>query len=500
MLPHEEEALVQLLAEILAAGSVSRDTMLSTMTLVISEAYAAGLKTLDTAIDVDPHLTENSIARAAKSMSARTGQIWDQMDQQISDTILSAIKSGKSYDDTMDEVTRLITSDWGETVDFDNVGNTNMVVRVNPDGSMKWEKHEVRRKSHFSTDAYADNISRTVVHESWNAAHHDQQQSIGLTAWVYHAVNDAATRPTHLALHGKVIQYGSAEDEMARAVMQEPNCRCRAGPYWDDPEFDTAPEVYDRQAVRAAKESRETVADDSDDAAFLDITITTRKPFIDAVNHAELRQMMSAKWRNDIHVAQDFEETELETMKTTLSAIDRVARDFSGSRENIGLIMHKSIPGAFAYCQHSVGYKKVPRSPVVGISFPGNYYYSGNTTSLISELTLNKNAKWLVSSEVGATAAHEFGHAIEVALAYRAGKSLTSHASQLISRAAKNLLGRPATPTEKKELRRAISKYAATKPPETVAESIADVYYNGVNAAPLSKEIVALLRAEWKLS
>ena len=500
MRKEEENAITQMLAEILAAGETSRAATIEALTRVIEASYAAGLRTMDTAIDVDPLISESSIATAARSMSARTGQIWDQMEQEISDTILGAIKSGKSYDDTMDDVIGTITGNWGETVDFDNVGNIQRRVQVNPDGSMQWANHEITRPAHFSVDAYADNISRTVVHESWNAAHHDQQKSIGLRAWVYHAVNDAATRLTHLALHGKVIRYGSADDDMAQAVMKEPNCRCRAGPYWDDPEFDTDPEVYDRQAVKAAEKAREKIEDGSTEAAFLDATIVTRKPFADAGSHEELRQMMAAKWRPDIQIAHDFGETDLGAMKTSLSAIDRVARDFPDSRENIGIIMHENHGGALAFCRYHLGRGKVPKSPVVGLSFPAKYYYAGNTKSLTSELAHCKKVGWLAIGDIGSTAAHEFGHALEVVLAYRAGKSLSTHASGMITRATTNILGRAATATEKKEMREAISKYAAAKPPETVAESVADVYYNGADAAPLSKEIVALLRAEWNLS
>lgn len=498
MLPDEEDWLIQILAEMLADSTITRDSAVLAMTQIIRDAYSAGLRTLDTAIDVDPLLTQTSINTAAKSMSARTGQIWDQMDQQISDTLLAAIKSGKSYDDTMAAVNQLLTGSWGETVDFDNVGNTRHRVKVLPDGTMQWEEHKITRKAHFATDAYADNISRTVVHESWNAAHHDQQRSIGLTKWVYHAVNDAATRPEHLALHGKVIRYDSPEDAMAQAVMEEPNCRCRAGPYWDDPEFDTDPDIYDRQTVRAAEKARDEVEDDSEQAAYMDRVIQTHKPIRDAADHAEIRGLLAAKWGDDILIADTFEKTNLDTIKESLSGINTVSRDFPTSPSAINHMINENSKGSVpAFTRPTLGAENVPISPKSEISFCGTYYYNGNRKEFEKALSSAKNGGLIASADIAAVGTHEFGHAIEVALAYRAGRSVTSHAISTINRATKNLLGRAATEKEKDAMRAAISRYAASDPRETIAEAFADVYHNKSAAQPLSTEIVNLIRAEW---
>lgn len=59
----------------------------------------------------------------------------------------------------------------------------------------------------------ADNIFRTNIQTAYNVGHYEQMSSPGVVAlrpyWQYDAVNDAHTRPSHLAMDGKVFPADS---------------------------------------------------------------------------------------------------------------------------------------------------------------------------------------------------------------------------------------------------------------------------------------------------
>lgn len=273
----DKQRLLDKLAAIMAESSLTQDEVIAQMSDVIRKAYNVGLQTGLPLVAIDPLVTADSIQTAIDSMAARVGYIWSQMDDQLIDTIKGGIKSGLPYEDVVSSVDDLIRSGWGDTVTFDNTGNIIKRVNISPDGSMHWEDHEISRGVTLNTETYATTLSQTVVHESWNKARDDQYDRLGISSWVYSAVGDGATRPRHLALHGTVIARGSPEEAMANDVMSEDRCRCVKIPYWNDPEYDTPPETFERQKIAAAKQIRNNIPDDSKDAAFLDEIISGRK-------------------------------------------------------------------------------------------------------------------------------------------------------------------------------------------------------------------------------
>lgn len=104
---------------------------------------------------------------------------------------------------------------------------------------------------------------------------------------------------------------------------------------------------------------------------------------------------------------------------------------------------------------------------------------------------------------VSSVLAHETGHAIETYLTakkYGGGwKAFQMRVARVLStdvvtRAAQNLQSKGETKTLK-ELTRDVSKYATYNMSETLAECVGDVYANGSNAKPLSKEVWRMLKA-----
>ncbi len=308
----EKQELLEKLADTLDASDATRQDAIDQMSSIIREAYGVGLQMGLPMVAVDPLVTEQSIQQAISSMSSRVGYIWDSMDEQIIDTITQGIKAGKSYDGVAADLDDLIRGDWGDKVPFDNTGNVIRRVRVTPDGQMFWEDHTITRGTTIKTEVYAENLSKTVVHESWNKARDDQYDRIGLEKFAYSAVGDGATRLTHLAMHGKVIVRGSVEEQMAESLMAEYNCRCIKIPYWDDPELDTDPQKWEDEKIKAAKAIRKDIPDNTPDADFLDEIISGEKPtqineaeFLKTVINDEKKELVGKKVEHAIVYGSD---------------------------------------------------------------------------------------------------------------------------------------------------------------------------------------------------
>lgn len=118
---------------------------------------------------------------------------------------------------------------------------------------------------------------------------------------------------------------------------------------------------------------------------------------------------------------------------------------------------------------------------------------------------------WIKNASVGSVGVHETGHAVEQVLIdlnksyeYDFQKTLAwsdgSEAKAIVKQAVKNIKKTPYGKGKNKvELERAISEYAATDESEAMAESFGDVFANGDNANPLSKEIKKLVVEKYKL-
>jgi SPP1 gp7 family putative phage head morphogenesis protein len=122
---------------------------------------------------------------------------------------------------------------------------------------MRLAQKEITRNVTISTDAYADMLSRTATKKAYAIGHIEGYKHAGMTKWRYSSVADERTRPTHLALHGKILVIGSQEEALALKVLGEPNCRCRPVPFFDDEEMDTPKEAFDTERERWSKQAYE---------------------------------------------------------------------------------------------------------------------------------------------------------------------------------------------------------------------------------------------------
>ena len=88
-----------------------------------------------------------------------------------------------------------------------------------------------------------------------------------------------------------------------------------------------------------------------------------------------------------------------------------------------------------------------------------------------------------------AVAAHEFGHAINDAVARKLGLTLDKAADQIVAEARRATSHRGVVQMAAK-----ISTYATASNAEAIAEAVSDVYCNGARAAAESRAIVAVLK------
>lgn len=499
MNPLDEERLKAKLTEIMRTSSLTREAAINAVTETIISSYRVGLQMGIPGLQVDPLLTESSINAAVESMSRRTGQIWDQMDAAIINTITQGIKEGKSYDGVTADVDDLIRNGFGEKVHFDNRGKTVRDVKISPDGSMEWHEHTIKQPKTMTTEDYADDIARTVVHESWNDAKDDQFKSLDIPGWIYTAVLDGATRPTHLALHGKVIKYGTEDEKMAIKVQSDYRCRCTRIPWYDDPDFDDDPAKYEKQKQDAAQKAREDLDDDSAAADFLDALLGDNKvvadpveSFLDAESMQAIKATIKTKWNKRIKFGGGFNKMDLQTAKESFNALDEVINDFEGVAKDLS---------KFGVQQHSHAFATTTlyyRTEKSEINLCKDWYYPDRIAIYQDAFDHCVETHYHPKGTLSSVAVHEMGHAVTNTLAMGVSKEPETYSRELVMAAAKSLLEHKPTYREVKKLRLTISGYAAEDEYcETIAESFADYYANRDKAAPFSLEIMKHIKQRW---
>jgi len=161
----------------------------------------------------------------------------------LTDVIEEGIKNNLSYWQIKQQLQEKLKT-FGDRIPFQRAGKYREVVEVSPTGKLRLVRKKIKRNITISTEKYAD-------------MHIEGYKAGGIRKWRYSAVADERTRPHHLALHGKIFEVGSQDEQLALKVMGEPNCRCRPIPFFDDPKLDTPSEVYEREKQEWAKQTYE---------------------------------------------------------------------------------------------------------------------------------------------------------------------------------------------------------------------------------------------------
>jgi SPP1 gp7 family putative phage head morphogenesis protein len=173
----------------------------------------------------------------------------------LTDVIEDGIKNNLTYTQIKQQLQEKLKT-FGDRIPFRRAGQYREIVQVSPySGKLKLVKKKIKRNVTIKTEAYANMLARTATKKAYALGHIEGYKQAGIRKWRYTAVADERTRPEHLALHGKIFEVGSEEEQLALKVMGEPNCRCRPIPFFDDPKYDTPAEVYEREKKEWAKQA-----------------------------------------------------------------------------------------------------------------------------------------------------------------------------------------------------------------------------------------------------
>ena len=193
-------------------------------------------------------ITANQIAGLTDALTADVFGIID-----------SGLSHNVRYEKVAEDVSRYLEStEYGNLLHFNNVGNTYEAVRISPDGKLSLETKVIRRRMTLSVRAYVATLAHTAVKGVTSAAQIETYKVNNCAGWVYNCVSDERSRPTHIALHGRHFVYGTEESDLALKVMQDYNCRCRPSAWFNDTELDTPEAVYEQERQDRANSALHT--------------------------------------------------------------------------------------------------------------------------------------------------------------------------------------------------------------------------------------------------
>ena len=224
----------------------------------IKIGYQLGAKDADTALGLGKHspklsaTEQRELSRVLKDMETRLQRsVGDRTARDMVRIIDKGYRAGKMNKtiskEVIDEVLHRV-----KRVEFDNRGRVIKFPKVTPDGKVSWGTKTIRHKTSLPTKTYVTTMVTTATKRAHTHAKALRFKERGYKGFVYHAVGDEATRPHHLALHGRVFIFGTPEADIALACLDEYNCRCTIDPFFDTPEMDVNPKEYEAERAAAA--------------------------------------------------------------------------------------------------------------------------------------------------------------------------------------------------------------------------------------------------------
>ncbi|MFZ2499562.1 hypothetical protein [Methanosarcina sp.] len=141
--------------------------------------------------------------------------------------------------------------DGAETIKIDRTGQTKQVLEVTKDLKLKLIEKVVKRAYYATPETYSAMLGRSAVHSAYEQGRAEAYQNNGVKMWRFVGPVDERSRPAHSALVGEEYTYGTHESDLAMTLFDEPNCRHRAIPYFDDPDLDTPKKEYEKMKEEA---------------------------------------------------------------------------------------------------------------------------------------------------------------------------------------------------------------------------------------------------------
>ena len=241
---YEEEILAALIGYITQRTDQAKQNLVSVLSKLISTSYYMGGDRAAKEIGHQGPLGLAGLDPVMERLGTSLDTTFGSMSGELTDIIKGGIRNGWSYDHVQQSLAEKLRGGWGDSIKFDSTGTVRKIVTVGPDGKLSWGKKTITQSVTLPTDVYADTLARTSMKQAYTAGHFAQYEDAGYEGWVYLSVADERTRPRHLALHGRVFLFGTSEEEMARKVMEEHNCRCRPKAWFNNVKWDRPESAY----------------------------------------------------------------------------------------------------------------------------------------------------------------------------------------------------------------------------------------------------------------
>ncbi|WP_094226934.1 phage minor head protein [Methanolobus psychrotolerans] len=220
--------------------------------LRLAAAFVAGSRNLtSTVYSADKErlsqVQQNAIKRLSAEHFGYISEFNRAAGEQIKDRARELLTEGKGYADISKEVREYAKGVFGgsERIIINHVGQTRTVIQVGKNGTLRKIEKKITKPYVTNSKAYADMLARTSTHSAWEEGRALEYQRMGFKFWRFTGPSDERARDHHIAVLGRVYEYGTEQSDLALQLLHEPNCRHRQIPFFNDEDLDTPQSFYD---------------------------------------------------------------------------------------------------------------------------------------------------------------------------------------------------------------------------------------------------------------
>lgn len=193
-------------------------------------------------------LQKEQIKKVYKENLGRVAEMNDALGLQMERAIKERIALGGDHEAIRKDIIPMITEAFGDSgkITIDRTGQTRTVIEVGKDGTLRRVEKTITQPYTNNLKSYSEMLSSTASHQALEKGREAGYIKQGVKKW-RPVGGDERSRPWHQAIVGNVYEYGTEDSDMAEEILQEPFCRHRQIPFFDDPKFDTPASVFEKR-------------------------------------------------------------------------------------------------------------------------------------------------------------------------------------------------------------------------------------------------------------
>jgi len=213
---------------------------------IAGQTAAEKHKSIKSAEPEDDGLTDEEKAEIATLTALYLGYISEfnsRAQAQILARVQELVKAGSSQDEIQSYVDSVFLGE--ESIVIDNVGKERKEIYVDENLKLSEVTRTVEKPFYSSVLAYASLIGTIASHTAYEKGKELYNRAQGYNRWVFVGPADERARPHHIVLIGERFTWGTEQSSYAEKILQEPRCRHRAVPFYNDGR-DVKKEVWDK--------------------------------------------------------------------------------------------------------------------------------------------------------------------------------------------------------------------------------------------------------------